>query len=88
VQGQIRITEQGEVIAAKYSQAEVGRRNLEILAAASLEATLLQPDQAVALRLSAGWIVECKGECRPVFSGFLQGLSSRLPILQSLAAVQ
>jgi len=26
----------------------VGRRNLEILAAASLEATLLQPDQAVA----------------------------------------
>jgi phosphoenolpyruvate carboxylase len=35
------------VIAAKYSQAEVGRRNLEILAAASLEATLLQPDQAV-----------------------------------------
>jgi phosphoenolpyruvate carboxylase len=47
VQGQIRIPEQGEVIAAKYSQAEVGRRNLEILAAASLEATLLQPDQAV-----------------------------------------
>jgi phosphoenolpyruvate carboxylase len=46
VQGQIRITEQGEVIAAKYSQAEVGRRNLEILAAACLEATLLQPDQA------------------------------------------
>jgi phosphoenolpyruvate carboxylase len=47
MQGQIRITEQGEVIAAKYSQAEVGRRNLETLAAASLEATLLQPDQAV-----------------------------------------
>jgi phosphoenolpyruvate carboxylase len=46
VQGQIRITEQGEVIAAKYSHAEVGQRNLEILAAASLEATLLQPDQA------------------------------------------
>jgi phosphoenolpyruvate carboxylase len=46
VQGQIRTTEQGEVIAAKYSQAEVGRRNLEILAAACLEATLLRPDQA------------------------------------------
>jgi phosphoenolpyruvate carboxylase len=41
VQGQIRITEQGEVIGAKYSNAEVGRRNLEILAAATLEATLL-----------------------------------------------
>jgi len=45
VQGAIRITEQGEVIAAKYSNAELGRRNLEILAAATLEATL-QPDQA------------------------------------------
>ncbi|NJD30745.1 MAG: phosphoenolpyruvate carboxylase, partial [Gammaproteobacteria bacterium] len=41
VQGQIRITEQGEVINAKYSNPEVGRRNLEILAAATLEATLL-----------------------------------------------
>jgi phosphoenolpyruvate carboxylase len=41
MQGSIRITEQGEVIAAKYSNAEVGRRNLETLAAATLEATLL-----------------------------------------------
>ena len=46
VQGQIRITEQGETISAKYSNPEVGRRNLEILAAATLEATLLQPDRA------------------------------------------
>jgi phosphoenolpyruvate carboxylase len=48
MQGAIRITEQGEVIAAKYSNAEVGRRNLETLAAATLEATLLdshQPDR-------------------------------------------
>ncbi|MBL8482087.1 MAG: phosphoenolpyruvate carboxylase [Rhodocyclaceae bacterium] len=41
VQGQIRITEQGEVIASKYANPEVGRRNLETLAAATLEATLL-----------------------------------------------
>jgi phosphoenolpyruvate carboxylase len=41
VQGAIRITEQGEVIASKYSNPEVGRRNLEILVAATLEATLL-----------------------------------------------
>lgn len=46
VQGSIRITEQGEVIGAKYSNAEVGRRNLETLAAAMLEATLLEPEQA------------------------------------------
>jgi phosphoenolpyruvate carboxylase len=43
VNGQIRITEQGEIISSKYSNAEVGRSNLEILAAATLEASLLQP---------------------------------------------
>jgi phosphoenolpyruvate carboxylase len=43
VNGQIRITEQGEIISSKYSNAEVGRYNLEILAAATLEASLLQP---------------------------------------------
>ena len=42
VQGQIRITEQGEIISSKYSNSEVGRRNLEILASATLEASLLQ----------------------------------------------
>jgi phosphoenolpyruvate carboxylase len=45
VQGSIRITEQGEVIAGKYSNAEVGRRNLETLAAATLEASLLDADR-------------------------------------------
>ena len=45
VKGQIRLTEQGEIISSKYSNAEIGRRNLELLVAASLEATLLTPDQ-------------------------------------------
>ena len=47
VNGQIRITEQGEIISSKYSNAEVGRSNLEILAAATLEASLLQPASSV-----------------------------------------
>ena len=38
---QIRITEQGEVIASKYSDPEIGSRNLETLVAATLEASLL-----------------------------------------------
>ena len=43
VRGQIRLTEQGEVIASKYANPDIGRRNLETLAVAMLEATLLQP---------------------------------------------
>ena len=38
-----RLTEQGEVIASKYANPEIGRRNLETLVAATLEASLLQP---------------------------------------------
>ena len=46
VNGQIRLTEQGEVIGSKYANAEIGRRNLETLVAATLEATLLHPTRA------------------------------------------
>ena len=46
VNGQIRITEQGEIISSKYSNSDVGRRNLEILVAATLETSLLQPREA------------------------------------------
>ena len=46
VAGQIRITEQGEVIASKYSNPEIGRRNLETLVAATFEATMLKHEGA------------------------------------------
>lgn len=41
VSGSLRITEQGEVIAAKYAEPRVAHRNLETLLAATLESTLL-----------------------------------------------
>ncbi|MBX3617523.1 phosphoenolpyruvate carboxylase [Nitrosomonas sp.] len=44
VNGQIRVTEQGEVISSKYAEPEIGRRNLETLVAATMEATLLSHD--------------------------------------------
>jgi phosphoenolpyruvate carboxylase len=40
VDGALRLTEQGEVIASKYADPENGRRNLEILVAATMEASL------------------------------------------------
>jgi phosphoenolpyruvate carboxylase len=43
VNGQIRLTEQGEIIASKFSNAEIGRRNLELLVSATLEASLTPP---------------------------------------------
>jgi phosphoenolpyruvate carboxylase len=46
VNGQLRLTEQGEVIASKYANPDIGRRNLETLVAATLEATLLHPTKS------------------------------------------
>ncbi len=51
VDGQIRITEQGEVIAGKYANSEIGRRNLETLVAALLESSLIP-----AAEPKAGWL--------------------------------
>ncbi len=45
VQAGIRVTEQGEVIAGKYLNPELGRQNLEHLIAAVLEVALLHPEE-------------------------------------------
>ena len=39
VQGELRLTEQGEVIASKYANRDLGRRNLEALLAATVRAS-------------------------------------------------
>ena len=41
VQGSLRITEQGEIIAAKYAEPVLAERNLETLLAATIESSLL-----------------------------------------------
>ncbi|MGA0816089.1 MAG: phosphoenolpyruvate carboxylase [Burkholderiaceae bacterium] len=47
VGGQIRLTEQGEIITSKYAEPLLGRRNLETLVAATLEASLILPSKPV-----------------------------------------
>ncbi|WP_371322437.1 phosphoenolpyruvate carboxylase [Dechloromonas sp. ZY10] len=47
VSGQIRLTEQGEVISTKYGNPDNGRRNLEVLLAATLEASLTDHENQV-----------------------------------------
>jgi phosphoenolpyruvate carboxylase len=41
VNGSLRLTEQGEVVAAKFADAELARRNLETLVAATIEASVI-----------------------------------------------
>src|SRR5690606_12255556 len=57
VNGQIRLTEQGEIIASKFSNPEIGRRSLELLVAATLEATLTpHPSDARHAKKLAGFL--------------------------------
>ncbi|WP_167540195.1 phosphoenolpyruvate carboxylase [Cupriavidus necator] len=48
VNGQIRLTEQGEIINSKFANPKIGRRNLETVIAATLEASLLPTQNAPA----------------------------------------
>ena len=63
VSGQIRLTEQGEVIATNYGNPETGRLNLEVLLAATLEASLTRHQD--------------EAEPSAVFHGVLDDLSQR-----------
>jgi phosphoenolpyruvate carboxylase len=58
VDGALRITEQGEVIASKYADRESGRRNLEILVAAVIEASLAERPRTDAQRDQDAQVME------------------------------
>ena len=67
VRGQIRLTEQGEVINAKYANPDIGRRNLETLMAADLEASLLADGAKAAGRIPEGGGRSCRAfRWRPI----------------------
>lgn len=62
VDGQIRLTEQGEIIANKYSSPKVARHHIETLIAATIDATLFPLDELVAKK-------------RRIFEGVMESLS-------------
>jgi phosphoenolpyruvate carboxylase len=81
VDGRIRLTEQGEVVASKYGDPEIGRTNLDSLAAAGLLASLppsdtghfvdpaiMTPLSAAALRAYRSLVYETAG-----FAAFFRG---------------
>src|SRR5207245_11810814 len=55
LEGQIKVTEQGEVIAAKYGLPRLARYNLELALGAVLEASLLHRESRVPPRVLGRW---------------------------------
>jgi phosphoenolpyruvate carboxylase len=53
--GLLKVTEQGEVISAKYGLPELGRRNLELALAALLEGSLLHRQPRYPAELQVSW---------------------------------
>jgi phosphoenolpyruvate carboxylase len=74
--GELRITEQGEVLNWKYSDVILAERNLELMIAASLDA-LARPDAVVQRAESSGkYIPHLTGEILPEWEDALDQLSA------------
>jgi phosphoenolpyruvate carboxylase len=61
VDGEVKITEQGEVIADKYAQPDLARRNLDLALAAVVEATVTQERPRHTAEVMATWseVMDC-----------------------------
>ena len=88
VQGALRITEQGEIISAKYSEPGRARRNLEALVAATLEGSLLdveglgdRADEAYAVMTSLARLGrEAYAELVHEDQGFIEYFTNSTPL--------
>jgi phosphoenolpyruvate carboxylase len=71
VDGSVRITEQGEIISAKYGSPRTARRNLEALVAATLEASLLPVDELGDRERAVGIMRELAATSRRKYSALV-----------------
>jgi phosphoenolpyruvate carboxylase len=72
VNGQIRVTEQGEQIEGKFANSEIGRRNLEALVAATMQASIA-PSKAA----GEGAVADGLLAALPAFEAAMETLSTR-----------
>jgi phosphoenolpyruvate carboxylase len=91
VAGQLRLTEQGEIIQAKYADPRIGRHHLELLVSALLQASLLDPPHRRAGTQSAyeDALAEIAGHAHRAYralvyetEGFAQFFFSATPIAE------
>ncbi|MBC2681597.1 phosphoenolpyruvate carboxylase [Corynebacterium anserum] len=87
VEGSVRITEQGEIISAKYGDRPNARRNLEALVSATLEASLLPPDSIEKPERAHETMREISAMSRKVYEslmhedpGFIEYFTSSTPL--------
>jgi phosphoenolpyruvate carboxylase len=67
VEGRIKLTEQGEVVAAKYSTPEIAHRELELIAGPTLVSRLLPQPSAERLRVFEQLLERMAGRSREVY---------------------
>jgi phosphoenolpyruvate carboxylase len=89
VRGQIRLTEQGETIQAKYADPLIGRHHLELLVAAVMQASLADEHQPAALAGHEAALAEIAGHAQNAYreliygtEGFAQFFFSATPITE------
>jgi phosphoenolpyruvate carboxylase len=73
VEGRIKLTEQGEVIAAKYSTPEIAHRELELVAGAALVSRLLPPPTVERLRVFEELLERMARRSREVYRDLVYG---------------
>ena len=88
VNGSLRLTEQGEVVAAKFADADLARRNLETLVAATIEASLIDNEHlGPDLQTFAAVMDEIAAASRTAYVALVYGTEGFVTFFRSMTPV-